>query len=286
MDYGTACARSELIADELGFIGAVEKIARVKHPVAQVLICRAVPVIRAAARNQIDLTAGAASIFGAVTVGGHLEFLDAVHRRLQHVRAFIGIVVVHAIDQKIIELFAGAVSVHRKSAALREFRILHGRQHTGNQERQLQKPTAIQRQIVHPGLIDYFTQLGRLGLDSLRTASYFDRFSSLPERQQQIHSRAGIHFNADFTGGRGLKTWCGCPEFIRGGRQLGNGVKAGTISARAPLQASRGISRHHIRTRYGLMIRVKDVTRQRPSRHLGPAGQRDARQRKKRCDQK
>src|SRR5882762_2876195 len=69
VNYRTARARAELVADELGFIGAVEKIAGVQRSVAKVVVGRAVPMIRAAARNQIDLTAGAASIFGAITVG-------------------------------------------------------------------------------------------------------------------------------------------------------------------------------------------------------------------------
>ena len=119
---GAADAGTELIAHKVAFVAAgVESVAGIEDAIAQVIVAKAVKCIGSAAGDDIHLSAGAAAIFGAIGVGGDFEFLNGVDRRLQVVAIDIGVVVVDAVEEKIVELLAGAVGVHGERAAGRQF---------------------------------------------------------------------------------------------------------------------------------------------------------------------
>ena len=75
--------------------------------------------VRALPRDDVHLSGSAAAILGAIVVRGHLKFLDAVHRRFHAIAVHIGIVVIYAVQQKIIELFAAPARVHGERTARR-----------------------------------------------------------------------------------------------------------------------------------------------------------------------
>jgi len=123
------------------------------------------------------VAAGVASVFGAVGAGDDFEFLNAVHRRLQRERVLVVIVVIHAVDEIAVELFAPPAGMHGESASLGQFGILHGGRHAGRQKRQLQEIAAIERKILDLRLMEYHTQLGRIGGNELHGGDDVDGVS-------------------------------------------------------------------------------------------------------------
>src|SRR5207245_2598874 len=84
------------------------------------------------------------SACGAVGAGDQFEFLNTVDRWLQSERVLVVIVVIHAVDEIAVELFATPAGMHGESASLGQFGILDGGRHAGREERQLQKIAAVE----------------------------------------------------------------------------------------------------------------------------------------------
>ena len=105
-------ARHQLGGALIGF----EKACRVKRRVAQVVIRRAVELIRAAAKRRIDHRAARAPVFGAEVVRLDFEFLNCVRRGLHDlirealIAGAVG-VVVHAVNDEVIERTAQSVDI-------------------------------------------------------------------------------------------------------------------------------------------------------------------------------
>ena len=131
---GTAQGAAELVALIACLLRwRFEEIARVEFAIAEIFKRFAVPEIGPAARDDIDLAAGGAAEFGAVAVRFDAELLDGFDGRLEDETVVVGIVVVDAVEQILIELFAAAGGVHGEGAAAGEFGILDGRGDAGGQ---------------------------------------------------------------------------------------------------------------------------------------------------------
>ena len=175
---GPAQGRAKLVADELRLDGAVEKVARIQIAVAQIIVQRSVEFVAAAARDDVHLPGRRHAIFGAVGVGRDFELLNRVHRRLEHVAAHVGIVVVHAIQQEVVVFFPAAVGVHGEIAACRELRTFHRRRGAGKQQRKLQEIPFVERKAFHQRLIQHRAEFARIIIGGGRLGRNSDMFAA------------------------------------------------------------------------------------------------------------
>src|SRR5215813_10312386 len=60
-------------------LAGVEIVAGIESTVAKKFVCAAMELIRARSRDDIHLSAGTLTVFGAIGVFDHLEFADSVH---------------------------------------------------------------------------------------------------------------------------------------------------------------------------------------------------------------
>ena len=146
------------------------------------------PLIGSAAGDHVHLAASVPSVLRAITVGGDLEFLDGVHRRLKHEPVHILIVVIHAVQQIIVVLLAAPIGVHGERPAGGEFGVLHRRQYAGGQQRKLQEIALVERQAVDAALVDHRAQLPRFAFERMHNPLHRDRLPPGGERQVKIPS--------------------------------------------------------------------------------------------------
>ena len=109
---GTAQGPAKLVLAELrtghaGFIG--EEIVGVELVVAQELIKTAVESVGPGLSQQIDHGPARAAHFRGVAVGIHLHLLDHVDGRPQEEGELLALIVVHPVDQLIVEYLVQAV---------------------------------------------------------------------------------------------------------------------------------------------------------------------------------
>src|SRR5690242_1009486 len=81
-DWTTERSTEVVTHEMIRFVHLVER-PRVEGVVAQKLVSSAVKLIRAAARDDVDLTAAGAADVGRVTSGLDLELLHAIRRRTE-----------------------------------------------------------------------------------------------------------------------------------------------------------------------------------------------------------
>src|SRR5699024_7567332 len=79
----TTHVRTELVQAQLRFFSSIEEIARVEFVVAEILEQRSMKIVAARLRDQVDLAAGAGSVFGRVEGGIDTKFLNRLHAVLQ-----------------------------------------------------------------------------------------------------------------------------------------------------------------------------------------------------------
>ena len=119
----TAEHAAELVAAQRRLlpVGRLEEGRRVQRGVAEELPGIAVELVGAAAIRDVDGRAGRTAVFRALVVRHDAELADRVGRRLHHlireplVARAVG-VVVHAVDQEVVERAAQAVDVERAFA--------------------------------------------------------------------------------------------------------------------------------------------------------------------------
>src|ERR1022692_640231 len=155
LDDAPAGPAAELVPYIFGLSAAIEEIARVQVAVAKIVISEAMPVIRSATGDDVHLPARIPSVLGAVTVGGDLEFLDGVHRRLEHEPVHILIVVIDAVEQIVVVLLAASIGMHGERAAGGKLGILDRRQHAWREQRKLQEIALVEGQAVDAALVDH-----------------------------------------------------------------------------------------------------------------------------------
>ena len=168
--------------------GPVEEILRVQIVVAQIFVEHAVDLVGAGLGGEVDLRAGAASELGGVGAGLHLEFLDGFGGDRDGVLVDRQIVVVHAVEQEVIGLFARAVDGDRPALGL-VLRTFHALIRAGDQQVQLQEIPAVQRQLGDFLVIDDIADGGRIGT-SLRAPRPPPRRSP-PHRRASARRRCG-----------------------------------------------------------------------------------------------
>src|SRR6202041_18058 len=170
--------------------GADKGAISVQHRVAQVVVGDAVKLVRAAADGRIDDGAAGPSVFGAVVVGLHLEFLDGIGRRndglirIALVRALVG-VVVDAVKLKVVDHGVQAVDVVGSVAAGQREHFEQRLAHARNQRRKVSVGAAVQGQV--DGLLGAygFAAIAGVGLEQARRSGYLDglRVGANPERE-------------------------------------------------------------------------------------------------------
>ena len=163
------------------------------------------PVVSAAARNHIHLPARVPAVLGAVTVGRDLEFLNGIHRGFKYEAVHILIVVIHAVQQKVVVFLPPSIGVHGERIARGEFGILDGRQYAGRQQRKLQKIAFIKRQAVDPALVDHCAQIAAIpfagrGLSPMSVM--LSRLAAIVQVKIDAHIRVHRHLYALLSRGK------------------------------------------------------------------------------------
>ena len=210
-----------------------------------------------------------AAVFRAVGVGGDLEFLNGVDGRLERIAAHVGIVVIHAVEQKIIGFFAASIGVHGEPAASGELGTLHGRSHTRQEQGELQKIALIERQAVDQGLVEHRAQFARLGGQGRGFGAHHHLRLLARDPHPQIEPYLLIHLDANGPRGEGRERIGRYREEVRGWRQTVKFVIAGGVTVAGPLPGARSVFDLDGGVRNGAFRGVQNVTRYAARVHLG-----------------
>ena len=152
-------------------------------------------LVGTALQNHVDLGAAAASKFRGVIARLDFEFLNGIDGGKRDVLIDIRIVVVHALQQEVVGLFARAV--HADGAALSGIlRSLGGQLAARRQQRKRQEVPLVQRQLVHQASVDHLPQSGSVGLDNGRRIVDLNLFGYDAHLKCEIDTRGLVHIEA------------------------------------------------------------------------------------------
>src|ERR1039458_3912415 len=186
----TAESPTELVLVELR-LDRVEVPLRVEHFVAEILIHVAVPPVGARLGDDVDDSAGVASVLRVEGIADHAKFFDGVRRGLNGGQVDELVVGVAAVDTEIIGAItatvdgngSGAVDAIKRSAAGAQLRL-----HSGLQLQELIAVAGVEREFVHRPIIDDSTQLSAAGVDQRGLGCDVNDFLSASELHGHIES--------------------------------------------------------------------------------------------------
>ena len=168
----------------------VEGVFAIQFVVAQELIEVPVHVIGAGFDCGVNNRSVSAAEFRAVRIGLHLEFLDGVHRGLDHIVGFVQQVgevgiVVNAVQQEIVLQGAAAVGAEAVSA----FVARPGLAGSGSrsQQSQLSKVAPVQRQVHHLAIVHNLAQFRSFRLKQRSCSVDLDFYHHFAHLKSDIH---------------------------------------------------------------------------------------------------
>jgi hypothetical protein len=186
LDHRATDAGAKLVADQFGLLALIQGIGCVQHTIPQVFVGKSVHFVTAAAGDHIHLAAGVPAILRAIGVGFDLELLDRVDRGLQDVAVYVLVVIIHAVQQEVVVLFARSIGVHGEGAPSGVLRALYRRRYAGGEQSELQKISLIERQTANAVLINHHSQIGRFGGDRRLRGRHGNRLWPARYRQVEI----------------------------------------------------------------------------------------------------
>ncbi len=197
---GPAERCAELIALEfgVGLIGRGEVIARVEGGIAEKPVSGAVPIIRAAAGDDVELAGGITAEGGVVGVGKDFEFANGVNGRdhadaVEHRAA-----VVNAIEGEEIGVFAAAIHIEREIAADGAGGALRRRSDAGDEQAEFDPVAAIEGQAGDLAIIDHGAKRSGSGLDDFgRGGDYHRAGGGAADLQAEIVLPVLVHLQRD-----------------------------------------------------------------------------------------
>ena len=180
----------------------LEEIPRVQFVVAQKLVQRSVEFVGAGLDDRVDHRARIAAVLGG-SLGLDAEFGQRIDREQRGLRAGHAalvegrliaerIVVIDAVDQEDIRLFALAIHGKRSQRAARG-----ARSRARHQECQFAKIAAVQRQLLHLAGIDHFGQSARIPLQNGRFRLDIDGLFHGLRGKRDVDARFARHVDFD-----------------------------------------------------------------------------------------
>jgi len=174
-DAAAEAAAPLLLAEpRLGLVAAGEEVVAVELLVAEEAVPRAVEVVGARFGQDVHHRTGRAAGLGGVHVGLHLHLGDGVDRRPHADGADVALVVVHAVDQVVVDDVVLAVDRHGGGlaaivgAVAARQRVGQPLVRAGHHAHQADDVAAVERQVLHRRLGQQRADSGAVGLHQRR----------------------------------------------------------------------------------------------------------------------
>ena len=174
-------------------------------------------------------------------VGDHLEFLNRIQVRLVGREVVGHLIVIDAVEQEIVRLFAVAVHVWTSAASAPDAVVETGgigRGNPGRQQRKSHRIAADQRGVYDGVGVDHRPDLRAVGLQDRRVGAYGDAFGKRPHRHHHIHAGALVQFQNQARIAIHFETGRLHAEIVASHRDAGESVNAVGIASGGKFNAA------------------------------------------------
>ena len=277
VDDAAAAVETVLVAaKQRDLTGRIEHVLRVEGAVAMKFVEVAVELVRARARDHIDLGAGRAAELRRVGRRHHPELLDGVGRGV-HDQLPDGLSgVVDAIEPEEVGRFAHAMHVDG-TALRRQCSSLGRRQRTGDEQIELEEVASVERQFLRLFRSHHRTHGSRAGLHHWQCRCDGHLLAQLADFQRKVDALLLIDLNRHRLARRALEALERGGHTIDARREQGQCIVARRVGGRRPLLAGAQIRDRDGRPRHNAPIGIADGTGNRGGKPLA-AGERYARE--------
>src|SRR6476660_1950067 len=183
---------------------AGEGIAGVKPVIAQIVVNFAMERIRAGTRGDIHNRAGVTAVLRAICGVIHLKLGNGVDRRLEGDLVLHHVVQVDAVDHEVHGIFTVARGIKRKRSLSAQRRrqeaVLRRRDCSWNQQRQIDKVAAVQRNVLDRTLVDGLAHGNRGAFNHRSRRFNGDNFLGGGHCQAEVLDRVFTYFEHQVLG--------------------------------------------------------------------------------------